>query len=107
MVQAKLLWRSVKIVLLIPKGSDVRKFSIAAGIQKPSILTVCCFSQIPKKRVPVQHFYIFIWYDCAVSKTQHLLMCPFNLNQEDITGDFKLVFSSEEDMLLHQSTVMI
>ncbi len=37
----------------------------------------------------------------------HMLMRPFNLNPGDITVDFKLVCSSEEDMLLHQSTVMI
>lgn len=59
-----------------------------------------------RKRVSAGHFYIFIRSDCVVSET-HTLMCPFNLNPEDITGDFKLVCSSEEDMLLHQSTVMI
>lgn len=34
-------------------------------------------------------------------------MCPFNFNPEDVTRDLKLICSSEEDMLLHQSTVMI
>ena len=36
-----------------------------------------------------------------------MLMCPFDLNPEDITGDYKLVGSSEEDMLLHQSILTL
>lgn len=70
MVQVKLLWRSVKIVFLIPKGSHVRKFNIATGMEKLCILTVCCSSEIPKERVSVQRFYIFICCDCIGSKIQ-------------------------------------
>ena len=36
-----------------------------------------------------------------------MLMCPFDLNPEDVTGDYKLVGSSEEDMLLHQSILTL
>lgn len=108
-MQVKLLWRSVKIVLLILKGSDAEKFSINTGIEKLSILTVCCFSQVPKERVECNIFtYLYAWTAQRLSVSwTNILMCPFNLNPGDITGDFKLVCSSAEDILLQQSIVMI
>lgn len=93
-MQVKLLWRSVKTVLLIPKGSDAGKYSITTGIEKLNILTVCCFTQAPKERVECNIFTYL--YALTAQKLNvfwtHILMCPFNLNPGDITGDFKLVW---------------
>lgn len=81
-------------MLLIPKGSDAGRFSITTGIEKLNILTVFCFTQAPKERVECNIFtylYALTAQRLNVFWT-HILMCPFNLNPGNITGDFKLVW---------------
>lgn len=94
----------MKIVLLILKGSEEGKSSIDTGIDKLTILTVCCSSQVPKGNGRVQHFFFIYMLGLLKDSWPNILMCLFNLNPGDITGDFKFVCSSTEDILLHITT---
>lgn len=77
MVQAKQLWRSVKTVLLIPKGSDAGNFCITTRTQKLSVLTVCCFTQVPKKRVECN---IFTYLYALTAQALHVLGSHINVS---------------------------
>lgn len=73
---------------------------MATGIEKLSILTVCCFCQIPQQRFLT---YIYIVWSWSLKDTCWWFT---HFNPEDFSGDVKLVRSSRKDMLLHQTAVM-
>lgn len=58
MALAKLLWRSVKIVLLIPKESNKRKFRLTNGILELSLVFAALVKSKERIECCILHIYI-------------------------------------------------